>query len=74
MCIRDSLYRIDDNTLTKQIFKNLWGKKSISSWIKKAQKDLEKNNIHADEAIEGEVFRAKVDVYKRQMLFRATIC
>ena len=28
------LYRMDDNRLTKQIFKYLWGKKSTSSWIK----------------------------------------
>ena len=32
----------------------------VSSWIKEAQKDLEKNNIHAEEAIEGEVIQAKV--------------
>ena len=51
---------MDDNRLTKQIFKYLWGKKSASSWIKEVQKDLEKNNIHAEEAIEGEVFRTKV--------------
>ena len=37
-----------------------WGKKSTSSWIKEVQKDLENNNIHAEEAIEREVFRAKV--------------
>ena len=60
MCIRDSLYRIDDNRLTKQIFKYLWGKKSTSSWIKEVQKDLEKSNIHAEEGIEREIFRAKV--------------
>ena len=51
---------MDDNRLTKQIFKYLWGKKSTSSWIKEVQKDLEKNNIHAEEAIEREVFRGKV--------------
>ena len=49
MCIRDS-------RLTKQIFKYLWGKKSTSSWIKEVQKDLEKNNIHAEEAIEKKDF------------------
>ena len=36
------LYRMDDNRLTKHIFKYLWGKKSTSSWIKEVQKDLEK--------------------------------
>ena len=47
--------------LTKQTFKYLWGKTSTSSWIKEVQKDLEKkNNTHAEEAIEREVFRAKV--------------
>ena len=51
---------MDDNRLTKQIFKCLWGKKSTSSWDKEVQKDLEKNNINAEEAIEREVFRAKV--------------
>ena len=45
---------MDNNRLTKQIFKYLWGKKSTSSWIKEVQKDLEKNNIHAEEAIERE--------------------
>ena len=54
------LYRMDDNRLTKQMFKYLWGKKSTSSWIKEVQKDLEKNNINAEEAIEGEIFLAKV--------------
>ena len=49
---------MDDNRLTKQIF--LWGKNSTSSWIKEVQKDLDKNNIHAEEAIEREVFQAKV--------------
>ena len=38
------LYRMDDNRLTKQIFKYLWGKKSTLSWIKEIQKDLEKKN------------------------------
>ena len=33
---------MDDNRLTKQIFKYLWGKKSTSSWIEEVQKDLEK--------------------------------
>ena len=42
-----NLYRMDDNRLTKQIFKYLWGKKSTLSWIKEVQKDLEKNNINA---------------------------
>ena len=53
------LYRMDDNRLTKQIFKYLRGKKSTSSWIKEVQKDLKNNNIHTEETIE-EVFRAKV--------------
>ena len=51
---------MDDNRLTKQIFKYLWGKKSTSSWIKEVQKDFKKNNINAEEAIVREVFRAKV--------------
>ena len=53
------LYRMDDNRLTKQIFKYLWGNKSTSGWIKEVKKDLEKNNINAEEGIEREVFRAK---------------
>ena len=51
---------MDDNRLTKQIFKYLWGKKSTPSWIKEVHKDLEKNNIHPEEAIEGDVFREKL--------------
>ena len=47
---------MDDNRLTKQIFKYLWGKKSTSSWIKEVHNDFEKNNINA---IEREVFRGK---------------
>ena len=54
------LYRVDDNRLTKQILKYLWGMKSTPSWIIEVQKDLEKHNIHAEEAIDSEVFRAKV--------------
>ena len=42
------------------LFKYLWGKKSISSWIKEVQNDLEKNNIHTEEAIERDVFQVKV--------------
>ena len=48
-----------DNRLTKEIFKYLWGENSTSSWIKEVQKDLEKYNINAEEAIEREVFRVK---------------
>ena len=44
----------------KQIFKYLWGKKSTSSWFKEVEKDLEKNNIYTEEAIEIEVFQAKL--------------
>ena len=58
------LSRMDDNRLTKLIFKYLWGKKSTSSWIKKVKKDLEKNNINAEEAIEREVFREKCKKWK----------
>ena len=54
------LYRMDDNRLTKQIFRYVWGKKSTSSWIKEVQKDVAKINIHAAEATERDVFRAKV--------------
>ena len=36
------LYSMDDNRLTKQIFKCLWGKKSTLSWMKEVKKDLEK--------------------------------
>ena len=54
------LCRMNDNRLTKQIFKCLWGKKSTSSWIKELQKDLEKNNIHTEQAIEREIFRTIV--------------
>ena len=32
----------------------------IRDRIKEVQKDLEKNNIHAEEAIDGEVFQSKV--------------
>ena len=42
--------------LTKQIFQYMWGKKSTSSWIKEVKKDLGKNNINAEEAIERKVF------------------
>ena len=57
---QEDYYTHHNNRLTKQIFKYLWGKKSTSSWIKEVQKDLEKNNIHAEEAFERDVFRAKV--------------
>ena len=60
MCIRDSLYSTDDNRLTKQFFKYLWGKKSTSSSVKAAQKNLGKNNIHAEKASKREVSRGKV--------------
>ena len=53
-------YRMDDNSLTKQIFKYLWRKKSTSSWIKEVVKDLENNNIHAEEVTEREIFQEKV--------------
>lgn len=36
------LFRIEDNSLTKQILKYLQGKKSISSWIKDEKTDLGK--------------------------------
>ena len=51
------LHRTDDNRLTKQTFKYLWGKKSTSSWIKEVQKHLEKT-----------VSYTHLDVYKRQIL------
>ena len=56
----EHLYKMNDNMLTKQIFKYLCGKKSTSSWIKEVQKDLEKYNLHAKEATEREVFWAKM--------------
>ena len=54
------LYRMHENRLTKQIFKYLLGKKATTRWIKEVQKDLEKNNINAEEEIERDVSRAKV--------------
>ena len=51
---------MDNNRLTKQIFKYLWEKKSTLSWIKEVKQDLEKNNINGKEAFEREAFRAKV--------------
>ena len=54
------LYSLDDNRLTKQMFKYLLGKKSTSSWIKEVKKDLETNNTNAEKVIKRKVFRAKV--------------
>ena len=55
-----NIIKLDDNMLTKQIFRYLWGKKSTSSWIKEDQKGFRENNIHVEEANERQVFRAKV--------------
>ena len=54
------MYKIVVKIKHKYIFRYLWRKKSTSSWIKEVQKDLDKNNIHAEKAIDREVFRAKV--------------
>ena len=59
MCIRDSLYRVDDNRLTKQIFKYLWGKKSTSSWMKEVQKDLQKTIFTQKKQLEDKSFGQK---------------
>ena len=54
------LYRMNDNRLTKQIFKYLWNKKLTTTWIQEVKKDLERNNISEKDAIEREMFRKKV--------------
>lgn len=51
---------MDDNRLTKKIFKYLWEKKSTTSWIQEVKKDLERNNIKEEETMEREIFRKKV--------------
>ena len=53
------IYETFINITIKQIFKYLLGKKSTSSWIKEVQKDLEINNVNAEEAIERESFGQK---------------
>lgn len=54
------LYRMNNNRLTKQIFKYLWDKKSTIAWIQEVKKDLERNNISEKDATEREIFKRKV--------------